>query len=339
MKATRSDVAKLAGVSTATVSNVINNGHMVKDETAERVWDAIEKLNYRPNMVARSLATQRTMQIGILLEDIHNPFYGEIVKHIEAAANRHGYFVNICVTSDNFDNYFDSFISRNLDGVFLAALPSQFNMEKLDALLESGIKLVTSGNLDVDTSRISTIEHDYEKAMAEAVDYLVELGHQEIVYLNGLDGQSHNDTRCTTYVKHMQQLGLPVNFVSGTYPYRTDVTSGYEQTMRLLDGGNHFTAIICCNDMMAIGAMRALSDRGLRVPEDVSVMGFDGILIGKYQQPSLTTMAVDAKAFGENIFHLLNNSINKDQIDHLSSHLTLLNRESTGKCALAGKHL
>lgn len=338
MKATRSDVAKLAGVSTATVSNVINNGHMVKDETAERVWAAIEQLNYRPNMVARSLSTQRTMQIGVLLEDIHNPFYGEIVKHIEAAANRHGYFVNICVTSDNFDNYFDSFISRNLDGVFLAALPSQFNMEKLDALLESGIKLVTSGNLDVDTSRISTIEHDYETAMAEAVDYLVELGHQEIVYLNGLDGQSHNDTRCTTYVKHIQQLGLPVNFVSGTYPYRTDVTSGYEQTMRLLDAGNHFTAIICCNDMMAIGAMRALSDRGIRVPEDVSVMGFDGVLIGKYQQPSLTTMAVDAKAFGENVFNLLNNSINRDQIDHLSSHLTLKERESTRKCVSAGKH-
>lgn len=339
MKATRSDVAKLAGVSTATVSNVINNGHMVKDETAERVWDAIEKLNYRPNMVARSLATQRTMQIGVLLEDIHNPFYGEIVKYIEAAANRHGYFVNICVTSDNFDNYFDSFISRNLDGVFLAALPSQFNMEKLDALLESGIKLVTSGNLDVDTSRISTIEHDYEIAMAEAIDYLVELGHKEIVYLTGLDGRSNSDTRRTTYVEHMQKLGLPVNFVKGIYPYRTDVTSGYEQTMRLLDSGSRFTAIICCNDMMAIGAMRALSDRGLRVPEDVSVMGFDGILIGKYQQPSLTTMAVDAKAFGENIFYLLNNSINKDQIDHLSSHLTLLSRESTGKCALAGKHL
>lgn len=339
MKATRSDVAKLAGVSTATVSNVINNGHMVKDETAERVWDAIEKLNYRPNMVARSLATQRTMQIGILLEDIHNPFYGEIVKHIEAAANRHGYFVNICVTSDNFDNYFDSFISRNLDGVFLAALPSQFNMEKLDALLESGIKIVTSGNLDVDTSRISTIEHNYEAAMTEAIDYLVELGHKEIVYLNGLDGQSHNDTRCITYVAHMQALGLPVNVVRGTYPYRTDVTSGYEHTMRLIDSGCRFTAIICCNDMMAIGAMRALSDRGLSVPEEVSVMGFDGILIGKYQQPSLTTMAVDAKAFGENIFSLLNNSINKDQIDHLSSHLTLLGRESTGKCALAGKRL
>ena len=339
MKATRSDVAKLAGVSTATVSNVINNAHMVKDETAERVWDAIEKLNYRPNMVARSLATQRTMQVGILLEDIHNPFYGEIVKYIEAAANRHGYFVNICVTSDNFDNYFDSFISRNLDGVFLAALPSQFNMEKLDALLESGIKLVTSGNLDVDTSRISTIEHNYESAMTEAVDYLVELGHKEIVYINGLDGQSKNDTRCTTYVTHMQELGLTVNFLSGIFPYRTDVTSGYEQTMRLMDSGFHFTAIICCNDMMAIGAMRALSDRGIRVPEDVSVMGFDGILIGKYQQPALTTMAVDAKAFGENIFSLLNNSINKNKIDHLSSRLTLVERESTCKCAAEGKHL
>ena len=337
MKATRSDVAKLAGVSTATVSNVINNGHMVKDETAERVWAAIEKLNYRPNMVARSLSTQRTMQIGVLLEDIHNPFYGEIVKYIEAAANRHGYFVNICVTSDNFDNYFDSFISRSLDGVFVAALPSQFNMEKLDVLLESGIKLVTSGNLDVDTSRISTIEHNYEEAMTQAIDYLVELGHKDIVYLNGLDGNSYNDTRYTTYSAYMQQLGLPVNFMGGVYPYRTDVTSGYEQTMRLLDTGSRFTAIICCNDMMAIGAMRALSDRGMKVPEDVSVMGFDGVLIGKYQQPSLTTMAVDAKAFGENIFSLLNNSINKDQVDHLSSHLTLLERESTGRCVSAGK--
>ena len=117
MKPTRLDVARLAGVSPATVSNVMNNAQKVRGETVERVQAAMAQLNYQPNMVARSLTTRKTMQIGLVLENIRNPYYGEIVEHFEAAASARGYFVNICIGTQNIDHYLDNFVTRRLDGL------------------------------------------------------------------------------------------------------------------------------------------------------------------------------------------------------------------------------
>ena len=182
MKATRTDVAKLAGVSTATVSNVLNDPDKVKDETIERVTAAIRQLNYRPNMIARSLSTRRTMQIGIVLEDIRNPYYGEIVEHFEDAAREKGYFVNICTGIKNLDHYFDNFITRGLDGAFVAALPYKFDMDRLYNLVEHDIRVTISGNTNAELRRVSMIENDYITAMREAMRYLADLGHKNIAY-------------------------------------------------------------------------------------------------------------------------------------------------------------
>ena len=332
MKPTRTDVAKLAGVSTATVSNVMNNSHKVKEETVARVLYAMERLNYQPNMVARSLSTRKTMQIGIVLEDVQNPYYGKIVKYFEAAANQRGYFVNICIGSDNLDHYFDNFIARGLDGAFVAALPSTFDAGKLDHLLKNDIKLVVSGNVDVDTTRIASIENHYTDAMRRAIDYLMGLGHRSIAYLSGLGMDLRYDLRCMTYLRHMQEVELPSILVDGEAPYHTDVRAGYRQAQRLLESKRRFTAVICGNDLMAIGAMRAFREQGLRIPEDVSVMGFDGITLGRYLSPSLTTMAVDAKAFGEKAFELLYTSMTQNKVGVHQSELTLWENESTGPC-------
>ena len=123
MKATRSDVAKLAGVSTATVSNALSNPEKVKDETVKKVLEAVKALDYRPDMIARSMSTKKTMQIGIVLENISNPFFGDIVRGFESAANEKNYFVNICTGFNKLDEYFDNFITRRLDGVFVTAIP------------------------------------------------------------------------------------------------------------------------------------------------------------------------------------------------------------------------
>ena len=332
MKATRTDVAKLAGVSTATVSNVLNKSDKVKEETMVRVLDAMARLNYQPNMIARSLATRRTMQIGIVLDDIRNPYYGEIIQHFESMARKNGYFVNICVGTENLDDYWDNFISRGLDGAFVTALPYRYNMEKLYHLLENDIKLVVSGNINTDFRRISSIENDYVTAMGQAVDYLAGLGHEDIAYLSGLGRELSCDLRCSAYLEHMEKLGLPCGdglLIDGKFPYATNVQAGYDQAKRLLETGKRFTAAICGNDLMALGAMRAFQEKGLRIPEDVSIMGFDGIAMDRYITPSLTTPRVNARTFGEKAFDLLYTNIVKDTTGFYLNKLTLVEGEST----------
>ena len=334
MKATRTDVAKLAGVSTATVSNVLNNSDKVKEETRDRVLDAMSRLNYQPNMIARSLATRKTMQIGIVLDDISNPYYGEFVQHFESLARERGYFVNICIGTRDLDKYWDNFISRGLDGAFVTALPYRYNLEKLYHLLENDIKLVVSGNINTDFRRISSIENDYMTAMRQAIDYLADLGHEDIAYLSGLGRELSCDQRCKAYLEHMERLGLPCGdqlLIDGQYPYATNVQAGYIQAVRLMETEKHFTAAICGNDLMAMGAMRAFSEKGLRIPGDVSVIGFDGIAMDRYMAPSLTTLAVNARTFGEKAFDLLNTNILKDTTGFYLNKLTLVEGESTAR--------
>ena len=333
MKATRLDVARLAGVSTATVSNVLNASGKVKGATLERVRRAMERLNYRPNMVARSLSTRRTMQIGIVLEDLQNPFYGSVVKHFELAANRAGYFVAICTSSEYLDHYFDNFVARGLDGVFVAALPYLFDVGKFDELLRNEIHLVVSGNTELSLPGVASIENDYDQAMREAIQYLHGLGHRDIAYLTGLGQEMHFDRRCFSYLKYMQEAALPIHILAGKPPYHVDVQAGYQQARRLLKEGRAFSAVICNNDLMAIGAIRAFHEHGLSVPGDVSVMGFDGIELGRYLHPALTTMVVDAKAFGSKAFNLLYNSMTAGIEEAYSSHLSLREGESTGPLA------
>lgn len=180
MTVTRKDVAKKAGVSTATVSNVLNRSVNVKEETAQRVLEAVRLLDYSPNMVARSLSTKRTMQVAIVLEDIGNPFFAEVAADFERAAEEKKYFVNICMSLNKLDDYYENFKSRGVDGVFVAALPHKYDVNRLYQLAESGIKVVTSGNVEIDTRRISSIESDYEGGIRKAMEYLCGLGHRRI---------------------------------------------------------------------------------------------------------------------------------------------------------------
>lgn len=333
MKATRTDVAKLAGVSTATVSNVLNGSNKVKEETALRVMEAVRQLDYRPDMIARSMTTKRTMQIGIVLEDVINPYYGEMVREFESAANEKNYFVNICTGLHKLDNYFDNFITRRMDGVFVAALPYKFQEEKLYYLVDQGVKVLTSGNVNADFRRVSSIENDYLTAMRDAMTYLNGLGHQEIAYLSGLGKDLSYDLRCTGYLQMIQHLGLPYGdslLIDGAYPYATNFAAGYDCAVRLLKTERPFTAVICGNDLMAMGAMKAFTERGIEIPGDVSVMGFDGIAMGTYWVPSLTTMSVNKATFGRKAFDLLYSNIVNETTGYYKSKLTLVEGQSTG---------
>ena len=337
-KPTRRDVARLAGVSTATVSNVVNRSGKVKEETVLRVQRAIDRLHYRPDMVARSLTTGKTMQIGIVLEDVLNPFYGEIVREFENAAGERDYFVSVCTGLRKLDGYFDSAVTRGLDGIFVTALPYKFRVEKLYRLVDCGVRVLTSGNVNVDRSRVSSIEQDYESGMAAAIRHLYRLGHRRIAYLSGLGRSQTFDLRCVAYRRCAAELRLPDAgslLVSGEAPYTTNVRDGYNCAARLLRSGKRFTAAGCGNDLMAIGAIRAFRESGLRVPQDVSVVGFDGIEIGRFCDPPLTTMSLDKERFGRKAFELLYRGMACGETASCTEGLTLLEGGSTAPCPSA----
>lgn len=333
MAVTRKDVARAAGVSTATVSNVLNRSVNVKEETAQRVLEAVRRLEYSPNMVARSLSTKRTMQVAIVLEDIGNPFFAEVAADFERAAEEKNYFVNICMSLNKLDAYYENFKARGVDGVFVTALPHKYDVNKLYQLAEGGIKVVTSGNVEIDTRKICSIENDYENGIHKAMEYLYGLGHRRIAYLSGLGRELSSDCRCMAYLRELKALGLDYGerlLVDGKHPYTTSMRDGYRCAGQLLDSGKEFTAIICGNDMMAVGAMRALGERGLETPGDVSVIGIDGTSVGSYYRPSLTTLEVNP-GIGRKAFELLYGNMMQGNVGYYKSDVKLVVRESTAQ--------
>ena len=333
MKVTRADVAKLAGVSAATVSYVLNGSRNMSDKTRKLVMDAVEQLNYKPDMIARSMTKNETMQLSLMINDITNPFYSEIAVGFETAAIEKGYFVNICTGYKDINNYFDNYIARRIDGVFVVAVPHKFDLNKLYNLAENGIKVVVSGNTEVDLKRVSSIENDYMTGMRRAVEHLSRLGHKRIAYLSGLSRKHKFDRKIEGYLEAMEQQGLDCGeelLLEGKAPYSTKIEDGYAMASELVASGKEFSAVICTNDLMAIGAISAFEDAGLRVPQDVSVMGFDDILFARAWRPAITTAAVSKYEFGRKAFELLYTNIKKGNTGYCLRQLELKVRASTG---------
>ncbi|NLO81823.1 MAG: LacI family transcriptional regulator [Clostridiales bacterium] len=335
MKVTREEVAKHAGVSPATVSYVLNNSRNVSEETRKRVLEAVEKMNYKPDLIARSMVTKETKQLSIILNDIANPFFSEIILAFENAAIERGYFVNICTGYKNIDDYFDHFISRRIDGICVLAIPNKFHMDKIYDLVDKGIKVVVSGNAEADIKRVSLIENDYINAMDQAIRYLMELGHREIAYVSGLSSSQKFDRRIEGYLKALKKYNLSCGdrlLIEGKAPYNTTIMDGYYITKELISTGKFFTAVICTNDLMAVGAMRALQEAGYSVPDDVSVMGFDDIFLSDIWQPPLTTMSVPKTLLGTKAFELLYGNIKKGNTGFYMTKPELVVRKSTDVC-------
>lgn len=330
--ATRADVARLAGVSAATVSYVLNKTKPVSPETTQRVLDAVRQLDYQPDFVARSLSQRETRQLAIFLDEIANPLYGEIIRSFEACASAMGYFVSICASQYRFREYFDNSISRRLDGLFIMAPPRHYGPEMLRRVAGHGIRVITSGYHGVDCELFSSIENDFITAMRTAMLYLYERGHRNIAFLTGLTSDMQSDTRICGYLSMVEELRLSCGadlLVEGTPDCSTMMEDGFALARRLIQRQIPFTAAICVNDLTAIGAYSAFAEAGLRIPEDVAVMGFDNISFAKFTNPPLTTFAIDKRDFGERAFHMLYDSIQTGCTSHYVNQLSLVERQST----------
>jgi DNA-binding LacI/PurR family transcriptional regulator len=297
---TMQQVAQKAGVSTALVSLVMRGASNVSDHRRKLVLEAADELGYRPNVLARNLASRRTQTIGVVLNDLHNPFFAEVADGIQSAADAADYrllYGNGKHSIDGEAEAVETFLQFRVDGVILAGSLDVATMERA----ARSAAVVVVGRTEQSES-VDTVNTDDHAGAALAVDHLVQLGHQRIAHLDGGGGAGAAE-RSAGYVDSMYRHGLEkfVQIAAGNY----DESGGQEGAAELLASKLTPTAIFASNDLSAIGALDHIVSTGLSVPNDISVMGFDNTALSALSYVSLTTVNQPSDDLGHAAIDLL----------------------------------
>lgn len=284
------DVAVRAGVSTATVSRVLAGIGNPRPETADAVLAAVRELDYRPSGVARSLRMKRTRTLGLIVTDIENPFFPELVRAADLAARGLGY--SILLGSAAYDehramHYLSLMVDRRVDGLIVAS--SQVSDESLRWLLSSPVPAVVV-NADSDGLPVDVITSDNAAGARLAVEHLVGLGHRRIAYVRGPASYTADAPRAKGFRAACRAAGLGAD-ATPELVGDAQFEGGEQATAALVAERRDLTAIVCYNDVTAIGALRALRTARIRVPDEVSVIGIDDIAAAAWVVPALTTVA------------------------------------------------
>jgi len=329
------DVAKKAGVSVATVSRVINNSPSVTEATYKKVMQAIEELDYKPNLLGRNLRRTETRMILVLLPTISNPFYSKIVKGIEKVARENGYNILLCNTDSKIDierDYLKLLKNRLSEGaIFMAPVIER------DELSELSRKYPIVQCCEYkEEAHVSYVTIDNFSAAYKAVQYLIGLGHKRIGMISCKNNYISTIQRKEGYKKALEDGGLVFSedlIKFGNYGFKSGIRAA-KQFLSKKD--NVPTAVFTISDSMAIGAIRCFKENGLKVPEDISVIGFDDITYASMYDPMLTTVSQPQVELGCEAMELLLAQIRGDINEPKSIFLDyeLIIRESTGVCKI-----
>ncbi len=337
-RATIKDVAKLAGVSNATVSHVMNNTRFVSDGTKQIVERAVEELNYRPSQIARSLSVQRTLTIGLLISDVGNPFYYPIIQGVESVAHANNY--DVYLLNAGYDQkrsvkYVRSMIERRADGIIL--MSSRMSMEIVGEATRHKIPTVVLDWNEVAFQDATAIHFDFERGIRQAVIHLIELGHRRFAHVAGDLSLWTARIRRDLYLKILGEYGISpatVPVVEGNFK----IEGGRRALHQLMNTPAKPTAVFTVNDLTAIGLIFEAKQLGLLVPDDFSVVGVDDIGLASQITPSLTTLALPGFVIGELcVSSLLDLLSNPTQEDSLRTHMVeakFILRESTAAARL-----
>lgn len=302
MKATIKDVAIKAKVSVATVSRVVNNLDGYSEETKEKVLEAIKELRYQRNAIARGLVTKSTKTIGVLIPIVSAYFYAEILNGIEEQANKNGYGIFLCNTGPNgvrAESYIKMLGERQVDAIIVVSL--SINDEYYNLLNSLKIPYILVSTLSY-RYKIPYIKVDDEQASYTATQFLIEKGHTKIALISGSeDDKIAGITRVNGYKNALQDYHINVNesiIKYGDFTYN----SGIMCMRELLKEKKEFTAVFATSDEMAIGAISEIVKNKIKVPEDISVMGYDNTLISQMSNPPLTTVAQPLYQMGQKAF-------------------------------------
>jgi LacI family transcriptional regulator len=336
------DVAAAAGVSKATVSRVMNGDYVyIRKETRQRVEEAIASLGYRPSSVARSLTSKRTQTIGMMISDVGNPFYSDVIHGVEDVAIEQSY--NIFLGNTNYDlargmALVKSFIDRRVDGVLI--MSSSMSDEWLEELTRAQVPVVVlDWEVKAKRGNLSAISVDYRAGIQGAAEHLIGLGHANFAHISGPAHLQTARDRRDAFLDALEEHGTNRSKVAILESNLT-IEGGRQAVQKLLALSPRPSAVFTANDLMAIGILSEIQSSGVKVPEDLSIIGLDDIWLAAQTEPPLTTVALpryDIGSMAVNIlFELLNRSEKEPQTPILSKvESSLVVRASTGRAPTA----
>ncbi|MCW3489993.1 LacI family DNA-binding transcriptional regulator [Dethiobacter alkaliphilus] len=318
------DIAKKAQVSYATVSRALNNRPEVNEATREMVQQVARELGYRPNSVARSLVTKQTKSIGLVVPDITNPFFAELAQSVEEVASAAGYNVFLCNTNWDEDkelSYLNLLESRQTDGIILAQTDDHGN--NIKKFLERNLPLVLTHSL-FDKVDCNQVVVDDIRGGFLAANHLLWLGHHRIAYVGGNETTKATVDRLEGYKRALaeQDIAFDENLISyGSFKWQ----SGRERTKQLLRQNSHNppTAVFAGNDIIALGVMQAAEEMGLKVPEQLAVVGFDDVEFASYPKIQLTTVSQPRNNMGEMAVKMLISQIKGNGVARENKKMTV----------------
>lgn len=335
--ATIYDIAKLTGFSPTTVSKVINNYPDVSDKTRKKIKKALEENNFYPNAQAQFLTTKKTWTLGVVYYEsagtgLNHPFFSSVIDGFKKRADEHGYSLLLGSKNDRLKNktFLEYFKHKNVEGI--AVIAADANDNETIEIMDSDLPVVL---IDRESLTASMVSSDNLEGCRLAIEYLYNLGHRKIAHITGWhdEGSWASNIRTKGYITSMARLGLkvPKEYISNGENFHVD--GGYSAMCKLLELEDMPTAVFVSGDHMAVGAIEAIKDKGLRVPEDISIIGFDDIELARYITPKLTTVRQDGRSLGRAATDILIKQINekkKFKIDEIIP-VTLIERESCRK--------
>ncbi|EDW20099.1 catabolite control protein A [Bacillus sp. FSL K6-4563] len=309
------DVAREANVSMATVSRVVNGNPNVKPTTRKKVLEAIDRLGYRPNAVARGLASKKTTTVGVIIPDISSIFYSELARGIEDIATMYKYNIILSNSDQNTDkelHLLNTMLGKQVDGiVFMGGNITDVLVEEFK---RSPVPIVLAASVE-EQAQTPSVNINYEQAIYDSVQLLVEKGHKRIAFVSGPMSEPINSMRkLAGYKRALEEAGIAFDdalVAEGDYSY----DSGIESLAHLLEQSDKPTAVIAATDEMALGVIHGAQDRGVSIPDDLEVIGFDNTRLSLMVRPQLTTVVQPTYDIGAVAMRLLTKLMNKEQVD------------------------
>ncbi|GGC93990.1 catabolite control protein A [Thalassobacillus devorans] len=313
MNVTIYDVAREANVSMATVSRVVNGNPNVKPATRKKVLDAIESLGYRPNAVARGLASKKTTTVGVIIPDISSIFFAELARGIEDIATMYNYNIILSNSDQNKEkeiHLINTMLGKQVDG--LVFMGGKITEDHIREFKNASVPVALAATID-ETKSTPSVNINYEEAAFEATELLISHGNDRIAFVSGPENTEINTQKLDGYKRALKEAGREVTdnlIVTGDYSY----DSGIEAFEQLTSEGQSPTAVFVASDEMALGIIHGAQDKGLKVPEDIEVFGFDNTRLATMVRPTLSTVVQPMYDIGAVAMRLLTKYMNKEEV-------------------------
>jgi len=331
------DIARMAGVSESTVSLALNNKAVVKKKTRQEIQNLARDLGYTPNAIAKSLARKKSGTIGLVVPDIENPYYGKLVRIVDELLYRRQYSLIVATSNERVSgerHVIENFISERVEGVLIAPVNKTVkDFEHLTQLIRNEIKhvFVTAYYPGFPSSYVM---FDLEKGTFDLVDYLIQQGHRKIRFLISDQGSIPVSTRMQGYLRAYEKNGLKVDKSQFVHCALPNFEQAYHASMTIFQSKKQTDAVITMNDIMALGVLRAMTEQGIHIPDQMSLAGFDNVIYSSIATIPITTVEQDIQTMAEEAIEMLLNMNAENWRDDKNVLLptNLILRQSTGPC-------